>query len=155
MGDTGHTMLVTNHVLSGAVLGAVLPSPAAAFGAGLASHFVLDALPHWGVENDPQGFLRVAVRDGLAGLATIGVVAALAVPERRTRVLAGIAGAALPDLDKPVLHFFGRDPFPTPVNWFHRAIQREAPHRMRHEVVFGALTAGLAVALVRRPAGRP
>lgn len=145
-------MLITNHVLSGAVLGAVLPSPVAAFGAGVVSHFALDALPHWGV-TDPGQFLDVAVRDGLLGLATIGVVAASTPPRRRTSVLCGIAGATLPDLDKPAQLFFGRDPFPGLVNRFHQAVQREAPHRMRHEIVFGVLTAALAAVLARRPVG--
>ena len=147
-------MLVTNHVLSGAVLGAVLPSPVAAFGAGVVSHFVFDALPHWGV-TDPDEFLGVAVRDGLVGLGAIGVLAALTAPQRRASVLCGIAGAAFPDLDKPALLFFGREPFPSPVNWFHRVIQREAPHRLRQELAFGVLTAALAVGLVRRPVRQP
>ena len=41
-------VLLTNHVLSGALIGALARRPAAAFAAGMASHFVLDALPHWG-----------------------------------------------------------------------------------------------------------
>ena len=41
-------MLVTNHVLSGSVIGAVVRRPAAAFALGVASHFALDATPHWG-----------------------------------------------------------------------------------------------------------
>lgn len=40
-------MLVTNHALTGALLGSVLPLPVAAPLA-FASHFVLDALPHYG-----------------------------------------------------------------------------------------------------------
>src|SRR4051794_3799697 len=142
-------MLVTNHVLSGAILGAVLPSPALAFTAGVASHFLLDALPHWGV-TDEEDFLDVAVRDGLVGLASIGLIAALAAPERRTAVLSGIAGAALPDLDKPALLFFGRSPFPRSVDWFHGVIQREAPHLMRQEVAVGLTGAVVAAGLVRR-----
>jgi hypothetical protein len=41
-------MLVTNHVLSGAVIGAAARRPIPAFFLGVASHFVLDATPHWG-----------------------------------------------------------------------------------------------------------
>ena len=58
-------MLLTNHVLSGALIGALARRPAAAFAAGVASHFVLDALPHWGNWGSIRRFLRAAVPDGL------------------------------------------------------------------------------------------
>ena len=93
-------MLITNHVLSGAVIGAVARRPAAAFTLGVASHFVLDAIPHWGDWGDDKSvFMRVAVRDGLAGLAVMGAFTAVAEPSARLAILAGMAGAALPDLD--------------------------------------------------------
>jgi hypothetical protein len=41
-------MLVTNHVLSGALIGAVVRRPLPAFTLGVASHFALDTVPHWG-----------------------------------------------------------------------------------------------------------
>ncbi len=41
-------MLLTNHVLSGALIGALARRPLPAFALGVASHFVLDAVPHWG-----------------------------------------------------------------------------------------------------------
>ena len=41
-------MLVTNHVLSGAAIGAAVRRPVPAFLLGVASHFALDAAPHWG-----------------------------------------------------------------------------------------------------------
>ena len=45
-------MLVTNHVLSGAVIGAAVRRPVPAFALGVASHFALDAVPHWGKWTD-------------------------------------------------------------------------------------------------------
>src|ERR1700728_4818444 len=57
-------MLVTNHVLSGAVIGAAVRRPAPAFALGVASHFVLDAVPHWGKFGGGRRLLRVAVPDG-------------------------------------------------------------------------------------------
>ena len=42
------TMLLTNHVLSGALIGAVVRRPVPAFVLGIASHFALDTVPHWG-----------------------------------------------------------------------------------------------------------
>ena len=53
-------MFITNHVLSGAVTGAVVRRPLPAFLAGVASHFVLDAFPHWG-KVEHECFLRAAV----------------------------------------------------------------------------------------------
>jgi hypothetical protein len=137
-------VLITNHVLSGAVLGWLAPSVPAAAATGFASHFALDAVPHFGVA-DPH-FLKVAVPDGLLGLAAIGVVAATTPRHRRLRVLAGIAGACLPDLDKPSRQFTGRSPFPA---WFdrgHSRLQRESPSRFGVELAAAATFATLLAA---------
>ncbi len=124
-------MLLTNHVLSGALIGGLIRRPAAAFAVGVASHFVLDAVPHWGNWRSKRVFLRVAVPDGLISLATMGALAAMSPPERRRAVVAGMAGAALPDIDKPTTLWFGWSPFPAAVDRFHAGIQDEAPGRAR------------------------
>ena len=77
-------VLLTNHVLSGALIGALARRPAPAFAAGVASHFVLDALPHWGDWGSIRRFLQVAVPDGLIGLAATGLV-----------ILGGVAGMTI------------------------------------------------------------
>ena len=44
-------MFVTNHVLSGVVIGRLLERrPLAAFAVGVGSHLALDMVPHWGCE---------------------------------------------------------------------------------------------------------
>jgi hypothetical protein len=148
-------VLLTNHVLSGALIGAVVRRPVPAFAAGVASHFVLDAVPHWGDWGSIRRFLQVAVPDGLISLAAMGTLATLAPAERRPAVLAGMIGAALPDVDKPAKLWFGRSPWPRAVDEFHIRIQPEASGRAHIELlaatVFGA--AALA-ALGRRPARR-
>lgn len=143
-------MLVTNHVISGALIGAAVRRPVPAFALGIASHFALDAAPHWGEWASPGHFLRVAVPDGLAGLAVIGAFAAVAPPQRRLAVLAGMAGAALPDIDKPSQLWFGWSPFPRAMDEFHAAIQREAPGRARYELAAGAVMTAAALALLRK-----
>jgi hypothetical protein len=145
-------MLITNHVLSGAVIGAAVRRPVPAFVLGVASHFVLDTVPHWGDWVNHQQFMRVAVPDGLTGLATIGLCAAVAPPSARASVLAGMAGAALPDLDKPSRVWCGWSPFPRRVDEFHAAIQHEAQGRARIELVSAAAfaTATLAILGIRR-----
>ena len=139
-------MLVSSHVLAGALIGRALGRhPVGAFAAGALSHFAMDACPHWGTPDQPDRelFLRVARCDGCAGLAAMAAAAGLSPGGSRRAVLGAMAGGALPDLDKPLLHFFGWNPFPEGFNRFHQRIQREAPHRLPHEV---ALAAGLAVA---------
>ena len=142
-------MLVTNHVLSGAIIGALSPGPASAFAAGVASHLLLDTVPHWGdVEFDEM--VPIGVRDGLTGLAAMATIHAVTPRARRLRVLAGMSGAAFPDLDKPALLFFGRSPFPRAFDDFHVAIQRESQDRMPQEFVVGATLLAVALAVVRR-----
>jgi hypothetical protein len=142
-------MLVTNHVLSGAAIGAAARRPVPAFALGVASHFVLDSVPHWGKFGGGRRLLRVAVPDGLIGLAVMGTMVAVAPRERRAAVLAGMAGAALPDLDKPSRLFFGRSPFPRAVDRFHAGIQREKSHRAHYEATAAVILGSVALAILR------
>ena len=152
-------MLVTNHVLAGAAIGALTRRPAVALAVGVASHLAMDVIPHWGLPHlsgpaYDKRFLHVARRDGLTGLAAMGAAFALA-RGRRLPVLAGMVGAALLDLDKPARHFFGVSPFPGAVNRFHSEIQagREHDHKMGQEVVVAVGLAAVVAALcaARRP----
>jgi len=142
-------MLITNHVLSGAVIGAVTRRPGPAFVLGVASHFVLDAVPHWGDWGSRRRFMHVAVRDGLTGLAAMAAMTAITPPSARPAVLAGMVGAALPDLDKPAVIYFGRSPFPRVVNEFHSTIQNEAAGRAHLEVGAALLFGAIALTLLR------
>jgi hypothetical protein len=127
-------VFITNHVLAGAVIGLVAPRrPAKVALVAAGSHFVLDSVPHWGIDDDAK-FRKVAIVDGLVGLATMRAVM-VAVPRgTRLAVLAGMLGAALPDADKPALMFFHRSPFPARVDRFHQQIQRESSHGIRIEI---------------------
>ena len=116
----------------------------------MASHFALDAVPHWGDWRDREHFLYVAKRDGLAGLAVMGAMTAAAPAERRLTVFAGMAGAAFPDLEKPCRQWFGFSPFPRAVSRFHAVIQRESLSRVPVEGVAGVTFVGAAVALLRK-----
>ncbi len=135
-------MFVTNHVLSGVVIGRLLERhPVAAFVVGVGSHLAVDMVPHWGCDQcAPDGkqlFLRYAKRDGIFGLLTM-VCAAGAVDRRaRTATLAAMVGAALLDADKPAMYYFRRNPFPTAVRRIHARAQNESPHGMPNEIVFG------------------
>ena len=94
------------------------------------------------------GSRRLAVADGLVSLAVAGALAAAAPPARRAAVLAGMAGAALPDADKPAKLWFGCSPFPRKFDRFHNRIQREAWRRGYVEVLAaGALAPAALIAL--------
>jgi hypothetical protein len=142
-------VLITNHVVAGAVIGAVAPGPASAFALGIASHVAMDALPHWG-HPDYDVFIKVAVVDGLIGLATLATLTRAASSERRTAVVAGMLGACVPDADKPCTLFFGRSPFPVWVDEVHKRIQNEAHERMPYEAIGGLLGAAAVRAGLRR-----
>jgi hypothetical protein len=143
-------VLLTNHVLSGALIGALARRPLPAFAVGVASHFALDAVPHWGDWGSRRRYLRVAVADGLVSLAVAGAFAAASPADRRLTVLAGMAGAALPDLDKPTVMWLDWSPFPEPVTRFHGRIQDEAPGRARYEVLAAGAFAAAALLILRR-----
>ena len=147
-------MLLTNHVLSGALIGALVRDPASAFTAGVASHFVLDAVPHWGNWGSKRMFLQVAVPDGLISLAAIGAFAAVAPPDRRVAVVAAMVGAALPDADKPTNLWWGWSPFPAAVDRFHSRIQRETRDRAPVELLAAAVFGSAALIALRRSGPR-
>jgi hypothetical protein len=142
-------VLLTNHVLSGALIGALARRPVPAFAAAVASHFVLDAVPHWGDWGSQRRFMRVAVPDGLVSLAVMGALTAASPPGRRAAVLAGMTGAALPDADKPTTMWFGWSPFPAAVDRFHTRIQNESFRRAPVELAAAGLLAAAALTAIR------
>lgn len=143
-------MLITNHVLSGAVVGLLAGGHGTALAGGVASHGLLDAVPHFGV--DESRFLSIAVPDGLVGLVAIAAVAA-AVPARfRARALVGVVGACLPDLDKPGRLFFGRSPYPASWDDWHAAIQSESPRRWPVELAAAVTSLLVLRSVLRRTA---
>jgi hypothetical protein len=135
-------VFVTNHVLSGVIVGRWLPKrPAAAFAVGVGSHLILDAIPHWGCDvGTPLGlerFLSAARKDGLLGVATMTIAALAVDTDVRTSTLAAMTGAVVLDLDKPLIHFLGVNPFPRWVNRIHSRVQNESPGGMHNEIGFG------------------
>jgi len=139
-------VFVTNHVLSGVTIGRAFERrPVTAFAIGVASHLVLDMVPHWGCKlrtvTDWQQFIRYARRDGILGLAA--ALAAVVAVDRNARVatMAAIAGAVLLDVDKPAMYFLHRNPFPRAVRRIHAWAQNESPEGMGNEVAFGVVCA--------------
>lgn len=99
-------MTATNHVLTGAVIAAVVGSPAVAIPLAFASHFILDAIPHFGIHEDDtlrrNGhwlFRAVIVTDTILTIAALVIVPLML---RHTvggwLVLASMLAALIPDL---------------------------------------------------------
>lgn len=145
---------MTSHVAAGALIGRALAGhPVGAFAVGVVSHFAMDACPHWGTPDDAEhyeDFVRVATCDGCAGLASMALAAGVASGPARRAVVAGMLGAAFVDADKPMVYFFGWNPFPGPVRRLHKRVQNQAEHRLPAEVITAAGLVALAVAAVRR-----
>jgi hypothetical protein len=144
-------MLSTTHAASGAVIGSACTRLSDAVMWGWGSHFILDALPHWG-SSDRRRFLRVARADGLTMLAVSAALVAAAPPPRRLRVAVAIAAAVAPDLDKPVRHFFGCELYPPALQHFHARIQRgrESDRRLAGDTARAAAATVCALMVVRR-----
>ncbi|MCB0915670.1 MAG: hypothetical protein H6525_01020 [Actinobacteria bacterium] len=143
-------MLITNHVLAGALIADRCRSAPAAFLLGLASHLAMDSLPHWGVRDDAV-YLKVARADGLVGLGVAAVVIAGTPADRRRIAVAGIAGACTPDSEQVSVHFFGTGFQPVWFDRLHAKIQREHGW-LGQEVLVGLGLATLWLALHRRRA---
>ncbi len=48
-----------------------------------------------------------------------------------------MAGAVLLDADKPMIYYFGRNPFPRAVRRIHARAQNESPEGIPNEILFG------------------
>ena len=123
---------------------------------GVVSHLALDAIPHWGgaYPAESREFLRVARRDGVLGLLVMAGAALLVNRRTRRATVAAMAGAVLLDLDKPLHHFIGRNPFPAAVQRFHVRIQNESLEGLPNEFAYGMVFAAADVAAVARRRGR-
>jgi len=128
-------MILSTHAVVGAAIASFLPAhPAAAFVLGFASHFALDAIPHWdypirSASVDPKigaplrfdrALLHDAITIGSDGL--FGLAAALflfASPEGLWAVLLGSLGAMLPDPLQFMHARFPHEPLRT-LQRFHR-----------------------------------
>lgn len=99
-------MLITPHALAGAAIGLRLKQPEKAIPVALASHFILDTVPHWQETLFPYRpgratWIRIPID---LSLATLGVTWMARYGSKRQRglgrsVVAGALAGTLPDLD--------------------------------------------------------
>lgn len=95
-------MTITNHVLAGALIGIAINEPAIALPLALGSHFVMDALPHFGYKGN-KGYSealqhRLSYWVGVISLLTTMLVVALLIYNQLWLALAAGIMAALPDV---------------------------------------------------------
>lgn len=142
-------MFVSNHALAGLVIGRRAPRPTLAFCAGLGSHFVMDAILHWGPRSD-SALMTVAVRDGV--VATWALLVTTSGQASRCEV-AGVLGAVLPDLRFPAKEMLALRLFPRWFDVLHDGVQWERPGLLASEGAAFAIL--LAAAAGRKQRIRP
>jgi hypothetical protein len=121
-------MKATTHALVGGLTGAIIGRPALAAIAGVASHALLDVLPH----RDEDRLLHVIV-DGCGALAVLVFAAAAG----NIGMVAGVIGGVIPDLEN------------VPDVLFKRKVRKLFPsHWWEHERAAGGRGAGIETAVL-------
>ena len=95
-------MLVLPHVATGVALGALIGDPLIVVPAAIASHFVLDSIPHWQETMAPyhptwKTYLRIPIDISLAIALTLYAVHIQ--PTALPAILLGAIFASIPDID--------------------------------------------------------
>lgn len=95
-------MLTTPHAVVGAAIGALVVNPLLVIPAAIASHFLLDSVPHWQetlapYEPSKKTWIRIPIDLALA-VSLVGLLAYW-VPDRAGAVWLGAVMGNLPDLD--------------------------------------------------------
>lgn len=123
-------MTATNHALSGALLGAFLPLPLA-IPLALVSHFVLDSLPHYGVEGKKRNSSSIYKAIILSDSAIAVAIAVISVIFQQWQML--LCGVIAYGPDATLIRYYfthGKSLNIVPDNRFmrfHLGIQHEYP----------------------------
>ncbi len=162
-------MTLTTHAAAGAALATLVPEhPLIGFAAGFASHFLLDAIPHYDYAIrsgavDPKigaplrldrAFMLDMVRigsDALAGLLLSMVL--FAAPGVLLAVLAGAVGGILPDALQFVYAHVKREPLVT-LQRFHQWIHAKRRLELEGKLMLGVISQLALVALIAAVAWR-
>jgi hypothetical protein len=105
-------MLLTNHTLTGVLLGLTIDDLAILAPVGVASHLALDMVPHFGHPSmkstlRAKSFIVLGSFDFTVSC-LVTVAACLAMPQRAGHILVGVIGADLPDLTYIPIIVFGQ-----------------------------------------------
>jgi hypothetical protein len=139
-------MLSTPHLLVGAAIAYSIPEPAVAFPAAFASHFVLDAAPHW--DGSPQAPFSKKVVGGVVVDYIFGASLIFLITQGDPRQAVAMLGAFLATLPDFIMAFSRhvktpliKLPLVDRFNTFHSNIQNNV--RFAHGVL-ASFMAGLA-----------
>jgi hypothetical protein len=159
-------MILSTHAIVGGALASLFPShPVVAFAAGFASHFVIDAIPHWDYplqaisvapgHRNKLKFDRPLLQDlvligfdGFAGL--VLAVGLFATSATVLTIVVGALAAMLPDPLRFVHSLFPREPLKSLQRfhrWIHTKRRLEWPLGVSSQIVFVATVIGLVPAL--------
>jgi hypothetical protein len=145
-------MLLTNHVLTGILLGLTIDNPYVLAPTAVASHLALDMTPHLGPGHPKAAqpnfrspfFLAWGAMDFAAAI-VVTAAACYAWPERCLNIIVGAVGAALPDLVYIPITVFGerliyRIPgYQTMIRFLARIQWYERPPGLITEMVWASL----------------
>lgn len=135
-------MTATNHALAGAIIGALMPLEVA-IPVALVSHFLLDAIPHYGIlheiRNGDSVYKTIVYSDTIIAL-FLGVIMLVL---GKWSMFIGAAAGYFPDVMWVYFYFkHGRDMNIRPDNWFsrfHLGIQHEYPWGIYTELLVFAI----------------
>jgi hypothetical protein len=117
-------MLLTNHALTGVVLGTFIDNELILAPVAFGSHLALDSVPHFGIDGlkfrSIKGFIIGSI--DFAGALTVLGIAIFIAPERSSQMIIGWLGATLPDLLYLFEVFGKRTVFPK-FRAFHARVQ--------------------------------
>lgn len=147
-------MTGTNHALSGALIGSILPLPIA-IPTAFVSHFVIDALPHYGIKeslkDSSEKWRGLMFLDTLIGLS----IAASAIYFRKWNM--EICGWVAYSPDLLLVYYFYKggkkyriEPRNNRFARFHRKIQNEEPSGIYFEVILMLLLLPLFIIQVTK-----
>ena len=120
-------MTTANHLLAGTILALTIKEPALVLPLAFLSHFLLDALPHYGHDGYGEAFRhKETLIMELLGLIGIAALLSAGVYGWNLALLAAVV-AVSPDFEWPFRYFLferrGKPPFKTPLTRIHKNIQ--------------------------------
>ncbi len=163
----GTPLILSTHAVVGAAIASLIPNhPLAAFVAGVASHFVIDAFPHWDYRlrsmfRGADKGVALAIDSGLAiDLALIGLDAFLGIvlavwlfstPATIVTILLGALGGMLPDPLQFAHRLYPHEPLRSLQrfhSWIHSKTKLAWPIGVSTQASFALVVALLAKSLV-------
>ncbi len=117
-------MTLTTHATLGALIGASIGNPAAAFAIGLLSHFLIDTIPHgdrelYAAHKSKRGARRAyafVTLDAIVAIIVVALMMATSVHAFGLGIALGILGSLSPDLLNGIYEAWA----PKSLRWFHR-----------------------------------